>query len=293
MSKIFGIDLGNYNIKTSEGLIFKATYSTEINNDPLNTAEYVELNGTKYYISKGGFDTEFNKADKDTLPLFLYALSKITTEPVVDVVLGLPIDQFRANKERIEKKFKGKFSFLLNGSPKTIEVKRVKCFPECIGAFYSLDDIEDDDFILVDIGGRTTNIALFVDGEHEKSNSIPNGAFNILTNFKNIMNTSHTLGLSIEDAERHIRKNELIVKGEQVDMSPLDELKEAYISELFRVLKMEYPIDTFKIVFTGGGSSLVYDKIATMPYRTGKTEEYLCANAIGFKRVGELTWLSK
>lgn len=293
MGKILGIDLGNYNIKTSTGMIFKATYSTDESNDVMSADEVIEYKGQKYFISKGGFDTELNKADKNTIPLYLYALAKSTDVDLVDVVMGLPIDQFKSNKDAVEKKFKGQFEFKINGKLRNITVKRVKVFPEGIGAFYSLDDIAEDDFILVDIGGRTTNIALFVDGEHSKSNSIALGAFNMLTNFKNAMNPKHNLSLSIEDSERHIRKNELKVNGKEVDLSIISELKNVYVEELMKVLKLEYPVSTFKIILTGGGSKLFYDKMNELPYEVGQTEDFIFANAVGFERVGEMLWQNK
>lgn len=287
---ILGIDLGNFNIKTSTGLTFKAIYSLEDSPDILKDSPTIEWQGTKYYISKGTFDTELNKSKKDTMPLYLYALAMSTKVDVLDVVVGLPINQFKENKAEMEKKYKGTFEFKVNGKLRSITVKRVKCFPECIGAFYSLDTTYDEqDFILVDVGGRTTNIALFQDGEHVTSTSLAHGMLNILDKVRKSLNEEHTLDLTIEDAERILTKG-LIVDGEDADLKVKDEEIEKLLDAVFNELKLNFPYRTTQIVVCGGGSKYVYNALNERHFKVGMIEDYLFANAIGFKTVGEAIW---
>ncbi|MEG0578932.1 MAG: hypothetical protein RR490_03345, partial [Niameybacter sp.] len=97
-SKIKGIDLGNHNTKTSSGFIFKATYSEERPSDTFAKFETIEYGNKTYYISEGDFDQNLDKAEKDMIPLFLYALSKKDHYHDVKVVLGLPTTQYNSKK---------------------------------------------------------------------------------------------------------------------------------------------------------------------------------------------------
>ena len=68
---ILGVDLGNWNVKTSEGDIFSSRY-TVVENILGATGDVLEVEGTKYYIKDGKLENNYDKANKETnLILFL------------------------------------------------------------------------------------------------------------------------------------------------------------------------------------------------------------------------------
>ena len=96
---ILAVDLGNYNIKTSEGVIFESRYQ-EVEKEDFDN-ELVEI-GNKYYkMEVGEFENEFNKAKKNYLPNLLYAISKSfdENEIEIDLVLGVPASNLGITSE--------------------------------------------------------------------------------------------------------------------------------------------------------------------------------------------------
>lgn len=93
---ILAIDLGNYNIKTSEGFMGLATFKKNNQVNPLNE-EIIEIEGTSYLMNKvSQFEYKFNKTEKNYMPNLLYAIVKSTDETEIDLVLNLPLDNLGA-----------------------------------------------------------------------------------------------------------------------------------------------------------------------------------------------------
>ena len=58
------IDLGNYNTKSSNGVIFRSTFKEGMPINPLGE-NVVTFGGKSYTMEKGKFDNTFNKAQKN------------------------------------------------------------------------------------------------------------------------------------------------------------------------------------------------------------------------------------
>ena len=65
-------------------------------------SEIVTYNNKQYFISKGEYDIELRKADKDYMPLLLAAIAKSTNEQQINLVLNCPINQ-KDTKEKFKK----------------------------------------------------------------------------------------------------------------------------------------------------------------------------------------------
>ena len=63
---ILGVDLGNWNIKTSEWNVFPSRYTT-IENLLGATGDVLEYEGTKYYIREGKLENNYDKANKELI----------------------------------------------------------------------------------------------------------------------------------------------------------------------------------------------------------------------------------
>lgn len=294
-----GIDLGNCNLKTSKKIIVPALI-TRGGNYLISTGFEINFNGELFIIGEGDYDTNLNKLSKENLlPMLCLAAGLSTKEEFIRVVLGLPINQYRSNKNKMleiieENKI---LNFKLNGLDRCICIEEASIFPEGVATYYSLDiekrkSLVDQDLIILDIGGRTTDIALLKSGKKRsvaKSTSLDVGMINIYSDMINEINSLYTLGLNIEDAER-ILKNGLEVDGEKQDTSFIKNIVKNNIEKVFKELNINYPVRTSPLLVTGGGGKSFFKSLKKRYPTAQLVEDNLFSNAIGYKRVGDKLW---
>ena len=162
-----GFDFGCCNLKTSEGILIPAQITTA--NDYLITTGYeIEFNNQLFIIGEGDYDTNLNKTKRvNLLPMMCLALGLSTKEQFVRIVAGLPISQYKTKKDELLKIIEDNkvLEFKLNGEKREIYISDAAVFPEGVATYYSLDYekrkfLSSKDLIVLDIGGRTTDIAL-------------------------------------------------------------------------------------------------------------------------------------
>ena len=294
-----GIDLGNCNLKTSKKIIVPALI-TRVGNYLISTGYEINFNGELFIIGEGDYDTNLNKLSKENLlPMLCLAAGLSTKEEFIRVVLGLPINQYRSNKNKMleiieENKI---LNFKLNGLDRCICIEEASIFPEGVATYYSLDiekrkALVDKDLIILDIGGRTTDIALLKAGKKRsvaKSTSLDVGMINIYNDMINEINSLYTLGLNIEDAEG-ILKNGLEVDGEKQDTSFIKNIVKNNIEKVFKELNISYPVRTSPLIVTGGGGKSFFKSLKKRYPTAQLVEDNLFSNAIGYKRVGDKLW---
>lgn len=294
-----GIDLGNCNLKTSKKIIVPALI-TRGGNYLISTGYEINFNGELFIIGEGDYDTNLNKLSKENLlPMLCLAAGLSTKEEFIRVVLGLPINQYRSNKNKMleiieENKI---LNFKLNGLDRCICIEEASIFPEGVATYYSLDiekrkALVDQDLIILDIGGRTTDIALLKAGKKRsvaKSTSLDVGMINIYSDMINEINSLYTLGLNIEDAEG-ILKNGLEVDGEKQDTSFIKNIVRNNIEKVFKELNISYPVRTSPLIVTGGGGKSFFKSLKKRYPTAQLVEDNLFSNAIGYKRVGDKLW---
>ena len=294
-----GIDLGNCNLKTSKKIIVPAL-KTRGGNYLISTGYEINFNGELFIIGEGDYDTNLNKLSKENLlPMLCLAAGLSTKEEFIRVVLGLPINQYRSNKNKMleiieENKI---LNFKLNGLDRCICIEEASIFPEGVATYYSLDiekrkALVDQDLIILDIGGRTTDIALLKAGKKRsvaKSTSLDVGMINIYNDMINEINSLYTLGLNIEDAEG-ILKNGLEVDGEKQDTSFIKNIVKNNIEKVFKELNISYPVRTSPLIVTGGGGKSFFKSLKKRYPTAQLVEDNLFSNAIGYKRVGDKLW---
>lgn len=286
---ILGIDIGNYNVKTSTGQIFNARYSTK--DDLLEKHLGLEINGFNYNIGAGSFETKLNKSEKQNiLPLLYTAILRSTNDSLVNIVLGLPIAQYKQNKENFKSTISTRrmVSVKYKGENKSIIIDNIEVFPEGAGAYYSMD-YKPDNCIVLDIGGRTTNIINFENKKIVKSDSKALGMINLYADIRDTINSKYSLDLKIEQIE-NILRNGLWVDGEKIDVTFIKVIIQELLDELMNELNLNYPIRTQEVFLSGGGSFLLYGALQKRMNRVTRLENYLFANAIGFKKVGDSLW---
>lgn len=249
---IQGIDIGNATTKVNGKVLFDSKVTMI---EPMNCNNILTIDNKTYYLGEGEYDTTYRKVDKDNYIVFLYAALSQTSKSVHNkIVLGLPLSQYKEDKEVLinrvlENKDK---TVVFNDIKKHIVIDDVEVFPE---ALVTLQD--DYNGIIIDIGGRTTDIALieYCRGKRRILNpiSLPDGTINLYSNFINSINRKFSLDLELKDAER-ILENGLMLDGKMIDISfALDNFK-YFTEKVIGNIQLEYSLRTNKVSLTGGGA---------------------------------------
>lgn len=295
--RTLGVDLGNHNIKTSEKKLFKSVfeefdYKNEIRND-----DYIIYEGKKYVVGKGEFDnTRVKSEKKNTLPLYLNAIYQSFGVSCLNlrVVVGLPLEHHK-NKQLVadmKEMYSGVFEFkyVSEGVVNDVvyDIQEVYVFPECLGSFYSLrEDMEDRDILIIDIGGGTVNIALFVDGEYEDSVTMQEGTNDLYRQIMaraNYVNTGASF--SVEDILKYIKRGKIKWNGKTDTMPYVEEYKDGFVDDIMNTIKGKFPLyKSYEIKLSGGGADVLkssFDKHIDFTI----VEDNIFSNATGFYNVG-------
>lgn len=279
---ILAVDLGNYNIKTSEEIIFSSRFVTGGDFAPVGE-ETIEINGVFYTMMKGEFENKFNKAAKNYLPNLLYAVGKSTTESdkEIDLVLGVPLDNL-AIKDKFRDDLKGKtFKFKINDTDREITINRVATIAEGMSSFYTLSKSErEKDTLIIDIGGRTTNVVTFVNGKAENKFTITKGMIDLYDSIKTRVNANGN-NYELEEMER------LIKNGVFGDVS---EDKKNFLQNIMNKIELKLKYETYNVYFTGGGSIELEEVIKALILKPNFIPNALFSNVLGNKKVAQMKW---
>lgn len=288
---ILGVDLGNWNVKTSEGDIFPSRY-TIIENILGATGDVLEYEGVKYYIKEGKLENNYDKANKETnIILFLYSLA-IQKDSYFKVVVGLPVLAYKNNKDTFrDKLLENKiYKLNLNDKAKTIVIEDIIIFPEGAGSYFNIKN-RAKNAVIIDIGGGTTNIVSFKNGMLNKCTTIAKGMIELYNRIRDYLNSKYTLKLELEDIES-ILKEGLRVDGEEVNWGFMRAITDNFTIELMNELR-NFDIRTYSVYLTGGGAKLLKAKLKSKISGLVLVEDYLFANAKGFKNVGDTKWIER
>ncbi|MBU3186624.1 ParM/StbA family protein [Clostridium estertheticum] len=287
-----GLDVGNYSLKEYPGTNIKSLVSSEEN--ILGSKLHLEYEDKHYYIGEGNFETELNKSNKENfLPLLLtgIALNSNKNDVFQNLVVGLPINQYKTNHEALEnlvlsnKVKEVKF----NGEPRKIIIEEFKVYPEAIGAYYSLPN--QDDVIIIDIGGRTTDICYIVDKKVKESSTTVVGTIGIYKDIVDKLNSLYSLDLDIFAAEKILSKGYFEIDGEHTDLSFVVDILKKNFNKINDELIMKFPCRTEKIVLVGGGYKLFEKAFKNRYVNSSVADNPIFANSIGFRKVADTLWI--
>lgn len=283
---ILAIDLGNYNIKTSEGTHFISTFEPFDGLDP-GERKILTYNGKEYVMElKSSFDNEFNKTKKDYIPNLLWAINKSTPRHIesVRIVLGIPVENMGAI-DKFKEELEGRtFTFKVKGCDKrTILIDKVAVVAEGVSSFYTLPEKERmNDILIIDIGGRTTNVVSFKQGRIEHKKQVNKGMINYYEDITSKYNSKGEC-VNTEDIKS------LIEKG-IVDSSTVNFYKDELIKYIFNQVKTKCNRNYYKIWFTGGGSIELKEAILRLEPYANFMNDALFSNVNGNKRIALSQW---
>lgn len=279
--KNLAIDLGNYGIKYKlEGedanVIESRVESYSGDNYISGNVKVLEYGGKKIR-SGGNFESENIKIKRNNLfDCFLLALAQVAEDgSKFRIGVGIPVAQYKHYSEELKnilyrKTIDYKYG---NNKSKTISIEDIIVLPEALGTYWSLtpeeiEEFEGKDIIVIDVGGRTTDLCTIVDTEYGVETLDPmSPPYGMFTAYQEI---KKNFGASKEGAGLDINLNEmrkLIKKGVVVgdNVISLSKYKhEAFSSLASKIasdVKMYNPNHNRCVVLLCGGGSEEIGKI--------------------------------
>lgn len=284
-------DLGTYSIKNDKKCLFTSRFEMWSGNNRIGE-DLLEYNGSIYAMGKGSFDNEFNKARKNYMPNLLLSLDKYMGKnnklEDIDLVLGLPLDNLGISQELKDTLSNKTFEYKLNDVEKQVSIKRVAVVGEGIGAYYTIDEHErkSSDICLIDIGGRTSNIAVFKTGKLTMKFTIPLGSINLFDSLAAYYNNLEGSNKVAEDIEELIQKK--VIKDNEEVIKIKNNFLHSILNEIDRKLDRRLYIG----YFSGGSSLLIKDQIEEIEdmMEIKLVDEPVFANVNGNKSLAEAMW---
>ena len=260
-----GIDIGNYQIKTSENIIFDSKVTTEkfFGTD----ADKLTLSNKTYYLGEGNLEIEARKFDKENfLPLLLGAICKSTDADTIDLALGLPIIQFKEKETRTEliNMLQGNsYKVVYNNISSTKFIRSVQVFPEGISGYLYLKNqgllnaVGYRDAVLIDVGGKTTDIALIKNNKATLPTSVGVGTIDIYYSIaKALRERYYDAKIDVEKIQDYLDKG-FYYKGEKQDITFAINTTKVLFKQIYDELKINYSIETEAVVVMGGGAKIL------------------------------------
>lgn len=276
------IDYGNYNIKvfSKEKGTFQFSSKSHTNFEPNPEAfERVEFEGITTFIGVGDINQEFVKVNKESMQAqILYAVSKVTSDTNIELCVLLPINQLPQKKVVIDMFDLKTFRFKLNGKDKYLFFRKVCILPECAVSSELLPN-KDGLNLIIDIGSRTTQIALYKDGHLTKNATEKLGVINL---YEEIMNRANAAGgaYELEDIEDQIKRGTI-----KVD----EAIYKSFMHQVLNKIKTKVTLSNSKVTFTGGGSLVLSDVISTIP-NVEIMDNAVFTNVLGAYEVVKKVW---
>lgn len=290
---ILGVDLGSFSVKTSEKVTFLSKIS-EIDN--FTGDNKIIYNDKILFIGEGEFNTDWNKSKKqNTLPLLFTAIYRSTSDNINKVVIGLPINMYKKNKDDLKQLILNNRCAKVNG--RELVISDIEVAPEGAAAYYNLSPeqikkIGSNQLIIINIGGRTTDISVFEGNKIIDIQTIPVGMLNVYQNIIDYINTKYTQSFKLEESQ-DIIINGLLLDGEQKDITFITPILKNCFNSIYKELQLKFNINKGFILLTGGGSISLQQAFKNRLKNIIISNNCIFDDALGFKKIGESLWLKK
>lgn len=288
--KRFIVDIGNRNMKVGfkEGEEFKKYKFQHIFKiQPIvdhSVEEVVEWEGNLYSFNKGKYDNEFNKTKKNFIPALLKGIASKTNESEIELMLACPCDQIAGRravfKEMLEDK---EFKFKYRDKEREIKIGRVGVIGEGFATFFKLpkETRKNKNIGIIDIGGRTVNVATFKKGTMDNMKSYNYGALDLKEEILSIEKLSGD-DIDLLEVEERIQMGKInIDKNTQVN----------FLNNLINDMKLnKIRLDMFDWYITGGGSVDLEEGIQEVFVDITKVEDPIMSNLEGMYNFANAKW---
>lgn len=264
-----GVDNGNYNVKSSEGMLYASGYA--VSDKEFITPEMQLFYEGKYYaIGERRLRFQQDKTKEPdtfllTLPTIADAMKKAgATNAEIALGVGLPIDSYGTQKEAFRRYFlRSNVSFMFEGTSYRCHIAECKVFAQGHAALcrYYPRLSEYRSITLVDIGGYTVDVLTVHNFKLDRSScaSLRMGTIILYSRIQDALQKSDIL-LSDELITDAIRGEIQHTDSKQI-AAVVDQTVAAYCKELFNALR-ERGLDLkLPTVFAGGGAELLESRL--------------------------------
>lgn len=284
-----GLDVGYSYTKDNSGNIFKTAYSQYDNS--LSGSKHINIDGENYYVGEGITTTDYNKSTSTINKVCtLYNLAA-TNNGNLDYILsvGLPVQQYtEKNREFLKDTIMSYSNCLVQYESRKFKfnIKNVIVNPQGIAAIFTTENELYGQYIVIDVGGGTIDVSL-LEFENSSSKIVKRSTYykGIKTLFDPVIgaiNNTYELKLEPSYAEKFLQGYPLTVNGEKADLKFITPILRAYIDDIVTTIKINYPVNTARIMLCGGGSILIYNPILKQFPNAELMRNSQFANAIGY-----------
>lgn len=274
-------------------MTFKSAYTQQ--DKSVNGTGTIIIDGVEYYVGAGKTTVETDKTDSEMNRVCTLTALSIIGDGLYNVVVGLPIGQYKTQKEKMVKMVTSynNCKVVFQGKPMNIKIKNVIVVPQGVGALFSTGK-KSGSYIVFDIGGLTIDVGLIETDwmgspSTQKTDTWYKGVVTIYPKIIEMVNNKFGLTLEPNFAEQILR-NGLYIFGEKQDTSFLDTLMNTYLESMFEDFKHNYPCKNLPIYLCGGGTSILLPYFKQHFPQAIPLEEPQFANALGFYNIGLQTF---
>lgn len=294
-----GIDLGNANVKTSEGIIFESKIKPGITKMNENDIKVV-YNGYEYTV--GSYDGSLNiskrKYFKNAYKIsLLTAIAKSIKDNNIstNLVIGVPVESF--NNKTLTKEIKdsieqyGTETITVNGVEKKININNVEVFCESAIVFGEREKFKDKKTLVIDFGGGTIDISFWDGLNLTKSRTYKEGMITLYENIIKEVNNRYATSLNSNIAINMIGKDKFIIDQEEKDIKFIAPIVETYIDGLTSYINQYFDSESADSIQLIGCGAIQLEKYIKDEYDKAELHpDAAFANANNYKKVGEILW---
>ena len=305
-----GIDFGAVNCKSNITGVVIPSKTTKVETRLVGDNEIVNIDGDARVIGIGSYERDKDLKFKQNhfKHLFFSTIIHSTDDIENNIVLGLPVDQYKKHKKEYKEFVKSisnkEFTIKLKGKDeehRRIIINNVDIFPEGLGVLYSLSEeqlkeLEGYDILIMDIGGSTTDWVLLrgsgLNRDIIKHDSIPIGMHHLYNLVRGSIKRETEDRISQETAEEIVEgRQKHNVYGKETDLKFINDDKVSTLTEIIGDIKQEIgrEFKAAKMVVCGGGAKHFYDLCKLVQPNAIKVDK-INANAIGYGKVCDIKY---
>lgn len=311
-SKLVSIDPGKH---TTKGLvsgerisfrtkIFKLDYGTGI--EAQGKSFNSRFEGKDYLIGDQGEEIDYtvDKANiNHKLAVYTATAQLLGKSQAVKLVLGCPTSIYRnkdlRNDYRDYMLNEGRVKIGVNNKNYSFLIENILVLPEGSGVVYLKPNIfKGRRVAVIDLGGLNMNFTVYDNLIPQPSSmfTLNHGYTEIETRLVNELNSVYGVALKSEDIQNILKEGGVKIRGTFDIRSTeiIDGIIDQYVLKLVQeTRKNNFNLDMMDVVFVGGTSLLVHDKIKQYVPHAIIMEDAQWSNVEGFYRVGELKYGGK
>ena len=297
---IIGIDLGNAEVKTSEGIKFESKIKIGITKMNKNDTQ-VTYNNRSYTlgVDDGALNIGKNKHKKINYKLcLLTGIANSIKESKINckVVVGVPVELFN-NKELVES-IKNEITTYkeevinVNGVEKIITIQDAEVFCESGIVFSDKKRFKEQKTLVIDLGGSTADISLWNGLRLVNAKTYKEGMITLYENIIKSINEEFKVELKPYEARNMIDKVECSINQAKQNIEFVNDDIDNYMTGLLSYINQYFTeVETCDTIQLIGGGAVILEKWFKDEYEKAELfKEADFANAKTFKEVGEMVW---